>query len=210
MSVHRIRFLLAPCGVAVISLLMLACGGSESARRQTATPTASPRATIAPRTVPKEAPPMPISLTSDAFEHEEPIPARFTCDGNGVSPALSWDEPPAATQSFALIMDDPDAPIGVFTHWVIYDIPKDARELPEAVENVERPSTGGTQGRNDSGRIGYSGPCPPGGDPHHYRFELYALDGSLDLRPGASKQEVLDAMMGHSVTTTALAGTYQR
>jgi len=152
---------------------------------------------------------MTFALTSDAFNEGQLIPARFTCDGDDSSPALSWSDPPDDTQSLALIMDDPDAPVGVFTHWVIYDIPADRRSLPGGVETVDRPSTGGVQGKNDFGRIGYGGPCPPSGT-HHYRFQLYALDSLLNLSPGASKQQLLDAITGHILATDTLTGTYRR
>ncbi len=154
---------------------------------------------------------MSFSLSSDAFAADQEIPPRFTCDGDDTSPALSWGDPPQGTQSFALIMDDPDAPVGVFTHWVIYNMGSGARGLPEGVEKTERPANGaaGFQGRNDFGRTGYGGPCPPSGR-HHYRFQLYALDGLIDLSPGASKQQLLDALTGHILATTTLTGTYQR
>jgi Raf kinase inhibitor-like YbhB/YbcL family protein len=121
-----------------------------------------------------------------------------------------WNEAPAGKQSFALIMDDPDAPVGVFTHWVIFNIPAGADSLPEGVETSERPSSGGLQGKNDFGRTGYGGPCPPGGIPHRYNFTLYALDGSLDLAPGASKQQLLGSMEGHVLSETRLVGSYKR
>jgi hypothetical protein len=151
------------------------------------------------------------SLTSSAFEPDAPIPARFTCDGEDVSPELSWEGVPEGTQSLALIMDDPDAPAGTFTHWVAYDIRSGARGLPENVEKTERPANGagGTQGRNSFGDIGYGGPCPPSGT-HHYRFQLYALDQRLDLAPGASKQQLLVALEGRVLGEALLVGTYQR
>ena len=151
---------------------------------------------------------MAFSLTSDAFEADGAIPARFTCDGEDISLPLSWSGAPEDTQSFALIMDDPDA--GGFTHWVIYNRGSGASgSVPEGVETTERPSTGGSQGRNGFGRVCYGGPCPPSGT-HRYRFQLYALDALVALAPGASKQALLDAMTGHTLATTTLNGTYER
>lgn len=152
---------------------------------------------------------MAISLSSDVFSDGEAIPSRFTCDGEDVSPPLSWSGAPEQTQSFALSMDDPDAPVGVFTHWVLFNVPASAQGLPEGVPKSERLDTGGVQGRNDFGQTGYGGPCPPGGT-HHYRFFLYALDAALDLDPGASKQQVLDVIQGHILGEAQLTGTYAR
>jgi Raf kinase inhibitor-like YbhB/YbcL family protein len=155
---------------------------------------------------------MAFSLTSDAFTDGESIPARFTCDGDDVSPALKWQDAPEGTQSFALVMDDPDAPGGTYTHWVIYNIRPQAGGLPEGVEKGERPANGesGMQGQNDFGDTGYGGPCPPGGNPHHYNFRLYALDGVLNLQPGASKDDLLNTMEGRILGETILTGTYKR
>jgi Raf kinase inhibitor-like YbhB/YbcL family protein len=155
---------------------------------------------------------MTFSLTTDAFTDGESIPTRFTCDGDDVSPALTWQGAPDGTQSFALIMDDPDAPGGTYTHWVIYNIKPQAGGLAEGVEKTERPTNGegGVQARNDFGDNGYGGPCPPGGNPHHYNFRLYALDRNLDLGSGASKADLLKAMEGRILGETTLTGTYKR
>jgi Raf kinase inhibitor-like YbhB/YbcL family protein len=150
-----------------------------------------------------------MQVTSSAFAEEQMIPPRFTCDGEDVSPALEWSQVPEGTQSFALISDDPDAPVGTWVHWVYYDIPAQLRSLPEAIPADEQPAAGGTQGVNDFRRIGYGGPCPPGGT-HRYYFKLYALDARLDLPPGASKQQVLDAMAGHVLAEGRLMGRYKR
>ena len=107
-------------------------------------------------------------------------------------------------------MDDPDAPGGVFTHWVIFNISSDSRELPEAVPTQAQLPSGALQGKNDFGRIGYGGPCPPSGRPHRYLFTLYALDQPLGLKAGASKKQVLDDMRGHILAQGQLTGTYQR
>ena len=153
---------------------------------------------------------MTFSISSDAFGPDEAIPTRFTCDGQDTSPALAWGKVPDGTQSLALIVDDPDAPRGVFTHWVLYDLAAEAQGLPEGVAKAERPDSGGIQGSNDFGNIGYGGPCPPPGSPHRYRFVLYALDGVLGLEPGASKQQVLSAMEGRILGEARLVGTYER
>ena len=151
-----------------------------------------------------------LSLSSLAFSEGEEIPPRYTCEGQDVSPPLAWSEPPDRTQSFALIMDDSDAPVGVFTHWVLFNLPSDSRQLPEAVPAQAGLSSGALQGKNSFGKIGYGGPCPPPGPSHHYRFSLYALDQPLDLKSGASKKQVMDAMQGHILARGQLTGKYQR
>jgi Raf kinase inhibitor-like YbhB/YbcL family protein len=107
-------------------------------------------------------------------------------------------------------MDDPDAPVGVFTHWVLFNLPAATTGLPEAVPTQAQLQDGSLQGKNDFGRTGYGGPCPPSGRPHRYQFTLYALDQTLDLKAGASKKQVLDAMQGHILAQGRLTGTYQR
>jgi Raf kinase inhibitor-like YbhB/YbcL family protein len=154
---------------------------------------------------------MALSISSTAFLEEDSIPSKYTCEGQDISPPLAWGEPPEGTQSFALIVDDPDAPGGMFTHWVIFNVPSDYRELPEAVPTQDRLSSGALQGKNDFGRIGYGGPCPPPGHPHRYRFTLYALDQSLDLKAGISKKrQVLNAMQGRILAQGQLTGIYER
>lgn len=153
---------------------------------------------------------MAFSLSSTAFDAGQAIPRRYTCDGEDTAPSLSWSEAPQGTQAFALIMDDPDAPRGMFTHWVLFNLPSTAQGLPEGVPKRERLENGALQGRNDFGGIGYGGPCPPPGRPHRYRFFLYALDTPLNLRPGASKKQVLDWIQGHILAEAQLVGTYQR
>ena len=153
---------------------------------------------------------MTLSVSGSAFQEGGKIPAKYTCEGQDISPALTWDELPAGTRSFALIMDDPDAPIGIFTHWVLFNLPADACELPEAVPAQAQLPDGSLQGKNDFGKTGYGGPCPPSGRPHRYQFTLYALDQALDLKAGASKKQLLDAMPGHVLAQGILTGTYQR
>ena len=153
---------------------------------------------------------MALTVSSSAFKEGDRIPAKYTCQGQDVSPPLAWGEPPAGTQSFALIVDDPDAPGGVFTHWVLFNIPPDSRNLPEAVPTQAELASGALQGKTDFGRTGYSGPCPPPGRPHRYQFTLYALDQPLGLEGGASKKQLLSAMEGHILAQGQLTGTYQR
>ena len=153
---------------------------------------------------------MSFQISSAAFSNGEVIPKKFTCDGPDVSPQLSWKEAPAATQSFALITDDPDAPAGTWVHWVLYNLPANTRELPEGMEKQERLATGALQGRNDFRRIGYGGPCPPRGKQHRYYFKLFALDTKLDLKAGATKPDLERAMKDHIVGETELMGRYGR
>jgi len=153
---------------------------------------------------------MSIQLTSSAFTDGSPIPARHTCDGPDVSPMLKWSGAPSGTKSFALICDDPDAPAGTWVHWVLYNLPATAAELPEDVPETETLSGGAKQGLNDFNRIGYGGPCPPRGNPHRYFFKLYALGTDLKLRARATKKDVVNAMQNHILAEGQLMGTYKR
>lgn len=151
-----------------------------------------------------------MKLISTAFQPGGDIPTKYTCSGVDVSPALSWTDPPADTKSFALIADDPDAPAGTWVHWVVYDLPPSARQLPEDVSKTDSVSGGGVQGQNDFRKIGYGGPCPPPGNPHRYYFKLYALDSKLNLKPGATKKAVEQAMQGHVLAQAELMGRFRR
>lgn len=154
---------------------------------------------------------MSFQISTTAFSEGGMIPKKFTCDGPDVSPQLSWKDAPIGTQSFAVVMDDPDAPVGTWVHWVLYNLPASAKELPEGVEKQEQLAGGGAlQGRNDFRRIGYGGPCPPPGKPHRYYFKLYALDTKLDLKAGATKADLERAMKGHILGQTQLVGRYGR
>ena len=152
---------------------------------------------------------MDMKIESTAFQEGAAIPRKYTCDGEDVSPPLKWNDPPEGTRSFALISDDPDAPAKTWVHWVMYNIPADARGLPENVPPNEKLGDGTLQGTSDFGRIGYGGPCPPSGT-HRYYFKLYALDSVLALGPGATKQQLLDAMDGHVLVESVCMGRYQR
>lgn len=152
---------------------------------------------------------MSFTLTSPAFTHGQPIPRQYTCDGQDISVPLQWAAPPPNTASFALICDDPDAPGGVWVHWVLYNLPATARALPEGLPSDASLPNGARHGKNSWKRLGYGGPCPPGGV-HRYFFKLYALDISLDLGAGASKEQLLQAMPGHILAQAELMGTYKR
>ncbi len=152
---------------------------------------------------------MAIQLISAAFSEGAMIPTRYTCDGEDVSPPLSWTELPPETGSFALICEDPDAPVGTWDHWVLFNIPASATGLPEAVPATATLDDGSVHGNNSWGRLGYGGPCPPGGT-HRYIFSLFALDIKLDLKSGATKSGLLKAMEGHILARTRLMGKYRR
>jgi len=176
-----------------LSILIIGCGRGEPSEE--AAPTES----------------ISLTITSPVFADGGNIPVEYTCHGQNISPALNWSGSPAGTASFALIMDDPDA---AYTHWVAYNLPSDLNGLPEALPKDEELASGGLQGKIGSGGIGYPtgyfGPCPPKDSLHHYRFTLYALDTSLDLAAGASKDEVMQAMAGHILAQGQLVGVYQR
>lgn len=188
--------------VAGLGALALAGCGHERREPVRAAPTAKSEPT----------PGVPWALTSDAFENDGEIPRKYTCEGEDVSPPLSWGEPPAGTVEMALICSDPDAPAGTWVHWVLYGIPPGMRLLPEGVPKSETvPELKGIrQGLNSSGQVGYMGPCPPVGPHHHYQFVLYALDVKLDLLGGAREPEVSRAMEGHVIGQAELVGLYAR
>jgi hypothetical protein len=151
-----------------------------------------------------------MQLTSTAFKEGESIPAKYTCDGTNVSPPLQWSGVPATAKCLVLIADDPDAPMGTWVHWVVYDLPASASQLPEDVPKGEDVPSGGKQGISGFRKLGYGGPCPPPGNPHRYFFKLYALDAPLGLKPGVTKQEVESAMDKHVLAQGQLMGTYKR
>ena len=146
---------------------------------------------------------MTLVLVSSAFLAGASIPVEFTCDGRNQPPPLSWSGAPEGTRTFALIVDDPDAPSGTFVHWVLFNIPGTATAPPQGAGSA-------VQGRNDFGKTGYGGPCPPPGKPHRYFFKLHALDGPLALKAGATKADVERAMQGHVLATAELVGSYLR
>ncbi len=152
---------------------------------------------------------MALELTSPAFTNGAPIPAQYTCDGANISPAFTWSGAPKKTKSFALIADDPDAPMGVWVHWVIWNIPATATGLAEKIAPTEKLPDESEQGLNDSRKYGYSGPCPPGGK-HRYYFKLYALDRLLALPKKANKGMLKHAMKDRILAQTEMMGTYRR
>jgi Raf kinase inhibitor-like YbhB/YbcL family protein len=153
---------------------------------------------------------MKLHVTSTAFAEGQPIPSRHAYDQQDVSPALQWSDVPPAAKSLALICDDPDAPVGTWVHWVLYDLPPVGTGLAEGVAKTPQLENGAKQGVNDYKKTGYGGPCPPPGKPHRYFFKLYALDTMPDLKPGLTKKELLKAMEGHVLAEGELMGTYQR
>jgi len=181
--------------VPVLALLALAnCGASNHATNQSSGGTTVENATLTK-----------LELKSDAFQDGQPIPVQYTCDGADQTPALSWGEPPQGTKSFALVIDDPDAPSGTFRHWGVFDIPTSTR----AIGGGQRV---GTEVHNDFGKAGYGGPCPPKGHgPHHYHFKLFALDvDKLNIAAGAKVLDVENEAAKHAIAQGELVGTYER
>jgi Raf kinase inhibitor-like YbhB/YbcL family protein len=187
--------------VIALTVFLVGCGGAAEE--------ALDAAALAPTTEPEaasrvEAP--PLKITSPAFAPGEAIPAKFTCDGDDISPPLQWDKPPRGTQSLVLIMDDPDAPVGTWVHWVVFNLPPDTPGLPENATELPK---GSGIGQNSWSRLGYGGPCPPK-DTHRYFFKLYAVDERFDLPNGASKDQLLGLMEGRILAQGELMGTYTR
>jgi Raf kinase inhibitor-like YbhB/YbcL family protein len=151
-----------------------------------------------------------MKLTSDAFREGQPIPDIHSCDGENRSPPLIWSDIPVSTRSFVLIVDDPDAPRGTWIHWVLFNLPADAVELSSGVPSLPELKSGARQGVNDSGAVGYAGPCPPPGKAHRYFFRLFALDCTLNLASGVTRGAVDEAIAGHVLAETVLMGTFQR
>ena len=152
---------------------------------------------------------MALEIKSAAFAAGKAIPRKYACDGDDISPPLNWGGAPTETRSIALIVDDPDAPIGTWVHWVLYNLPTQVNSIPEGVPIGPSLSVGGLQGKNGSGQLGYQGPCPPSGT-HRYFFRVYALDKPLKLSPGASKEQLLKAMKGHILEQAELMGLYSK
>ena len=180
-------------GMGLILLILIGCGCQAS-------PTAAPEGVQ----------PMTIQITSTAFTEGDPIPQKYTCDSDNISPPLAWTGIPAQAKTLALIVDDPDAPVGVWVHWVMFDMPPDLNSIPEGVAKTPIVAGVGSQGNTDFRKPGYGGPCPPKGKPHRYFFRLYALDSLLNLPAGAKRAELDQAMRGHILATGQLIGTYGR
>jgi len=182
----------------LISMTLASCTASATTTSQPSTATAPESESTATEAT------MSLTLTSDAFATGQSIPAKYSCIGKNISPALAWNEPPAGTSSFALIVDDPDAPGGTWVHWVLYNIPANTHNLPESTA-----TSGISVGKSSSGNMHYDGPCPPGGT-HRYFFNLYALDSTISLSPGATKEQVLKAMKDHILAQAELMGTFSK
>jgi Raf kinase inhibitor-like YbhB/YbcL family protein len=150
-----------------------------------------------------------MQIFSPAFKPGEKIPSKYSCEGMDASIPLVWKDIPEETKSLALIMDDPDAPVGVWVHWVVFNIPPTCTGFQENMARETRSADGTLQGQNSCGQVGYSGPCPPGGT-HRYFFKLYALDCTLDVNAGARKDELLKSMAGHILQEAQMLGTYTR
>ncbi len=150
---------------------------------------------------------MAMEIYSNSFNANEYIPSKYTCDGADISPHLKWDKFPSNTKSFLLIMDDPDAPVGTWIHWVVYNIPKNVNEFKEGINLA---SIGAKSGKNSWGNNNYGGPCPPPGKPHRYFFKIYALDISSDFPEGLTKKEVLEKVNSHIISNSQLIGLYKR
>jgi hypothetical protein len=179
---------------ALLCIALASCGASKGPANETQGDKTVENATLTK-----------LSLTSDAFQDGQPIPTQYTCDGADQTPALSWGDPPQGTKSFALVIDDPDAPGGTFRHWGVYDIPASARSLGGGQK-------AGTEVNNDFGKSGYGGPCPPKGHgPHHYHFKLFALDvDKLGVSPSAKVVDVENEAAKHAIAQGELMGTYER
>ncbi len=215
----NLRFLVALCASLA---LVTACGSAETpvpteapVTQAAIQPNLPPAPTALPTLAPTEVPPiptevpMPFELISTAFKQGEPIPSRYSCKGENISPSLAWGDPPEGTQSFVLIMDDPDAPGGTWIHWIVFNIPPEVRELPENMPaGMKFDDVAALFGANSWGRAEYGGPCPPSGT-HRYFFKLYALDTTLALEAGA-RSKVLEAVKEHSLAKAELMGTFSR
>jgi Raf kinase inhibitor-like YbhB/YbcL family protein len=155
------------------------------------------------------APVAPLHVASGSFKDGENMPRKLTCDGPDISPDLQLPAPPAGTKSFAIVMDDPDAP-QPFTHWIAYDIPADTHEVMEGTSAHNKRFEHAVEGVNSFGDIGYGGPCPPSGSPHHYVFRIYALDVSLGLPAGQTREQLAAAVHGHVLAEGRITGLYGR
>ena len=150
-----------------------------------------------------------MKLMSPEFGNNKLIPTKYTCQGDDINPAIVIENIPQGAKSLALIVDDPDAPMGTWVHWVLFNLPPSVSSLAENVPPLEKLDNGGIHGKNDFGKLGYGGPCPPSGT-HRYFFKLYALDTKLDFAPGARKDQLLKAMKGHILAEGELIGAYKR
>jgi Raf kinase inhibitor-like YbhB/YbcL family protein len=200
------RWLIACC-IFVGAAFMAACGGGSAAPTAVPSPTVTSLSGTATRTVPAGQ----LTLTSAAFADGSTIPADFTCDGPGASPPLAWTGVPTNAKALALVLQDPDAAGGGYVHWIVYAIPPAMSSLAAGIS--PKPGVlpaGPIEGVNGSGKIGYTGPCPPAGQQHHYTFQLFALDAALSLPPGRTAADVEAAVAGHILAQATLIGLYKR
>jgi Raf kinase inhibitor-like YbhB/YbcL family protein len=153
---------------------------------------------------------MGIKIISEVFDEGNMIPETYTCDNINISPSLRWDTLPERTISFAILCEDPDAPVGIWTHWIVFNIPPNVMELPAGLKKEEKLENGITQGINDFGYAGYGGPCPPSGPAHRYFFRIYALDTTLNLGPRVKRDEFLKALNENILDEGHLMGLYKR
>lgn len=188
--------------VAILTLPSFACATSNKDIEP-----ADPNSLVPPQV--GLAPAATMKLTSSAFKEEQAIPRQYTCDGVNVSPPLEWSGVPRTAKTIAIIVDDPDAPAGIFVHWVLYNLPAENVGFVENVPATDKLKAGGFQGKNDFNKIGYGGPCPPLGT-HRYFFKIYALDKELPLTAGATKADIEKAMQGRILAHGQLMGTYSR
>jgi Raf kinase inhibitor-like YbhB/YbcL family protein len=205
---------------AITLLCVAACSPRDASTRDSARDTGSAADSASVGTIPatteKPDTVVPVTtmftLASPAFQNGDTIPRIYTCEGANKSPPLDWTAPPPHAMSFALIVEDPDAPAGTFIHWVLYDLPASAASLPEEVPKAaDLAQLGGAkQGRTGFGTVGYGGPCPPPGPAHHYHFRLFALSAKLGLAAGATRDQVVAAMRGHEIGRAELVGLYAR
>lgn len=187
----------------VVAVAIVAIGGILLTRRDNVNPTPSPQTTSKTQQTSLQVTSQTMRLTSTAFQHNTSIPSQYTCDGNDISPPLAISDVPSESKSLALIMDDPDAPAGVWDHWVVFNISPSTTSIPEGQEPL------GVHGKGTSGNTNYKGPCPPDRQ-HRYFFKLFALDTMLDLAEGSTKAQVEQAMKGHVLDQTELIGLYNR
>jgi Raf kinase inhibitor-like YbhB/YbcL family protein len=188
------------------AFLFTSCGGDENT---TTTPTTTTSLTESPSPTPVTFP--GFTLSSPTFEDGGPMSDAYSCDGENRSPDLAWGDPPPGTQTFVLIMDDPDAPGGAFTHLLLYDLLPEMRSIPPDVDpTVDGPYPAGSIGLNDTGNPSYAGPCPPRGETHRYVFTLYAVDSRTGLEAAKTREEVMAAMEGHILAEATLTGTFGR
>ena len=192
------RKIITPFAVTLAALLLLAMSPRRSVALSHLSPSRSGEKNMA------------FAISSTSFTNRGDVAKKFTCDGADVSPQLSWSEPPAGTKTFALLVDDPDAPVGNWTHWTLWNLPAETRHLAEGVGQGAQLPDGSQQGLNDFGKGGYNGPCPPPGKPHRYYFKLFALDTKLALMADTTKRELEAAMKGHILAQTEWMGRYGR